>query len=53
MGVKRQKNQLVLAFMAEAEGEARSEADGGTETRVAMREHESPATYEQLMEGVC
>src|SRR5512135_1885896 len=53
MSGKRQKNQLELAFMIEAEGEARGGVDGGTETPVAAREHESPATYEQLMEEVC
>jgi len=53
MGGKRQKNQLVLAFMAEAKGEAGGYAEGGTEPLAAVSEHESPARYEQLMEEVC
>ena len=53
MSRKRQKNQLELAFMAEAEGEARGMVDGGIELSVAKRGHESPATIESLMEEVC
>ncbi|MCC7497977.1 MAG: group II intron reverse transcriptase/maturase, partial [Bryobacterales bacterium] len=53
MSDKRQKNQLVLAFLAEDEGEARGPAEEGTETLTAKRKAESPAIGEQLMEEVC
>lgn len=56
MGVKRQKNQLELAFQGEAEGEARSLRSEGTETSEAERGNESPAVShsgEGLMEEVC
>jgi RNA-directed DNA polymerase len=53
MSDKRQKNQLVLAFLAEDEGEARRAAEEGTETLTAKRRTESPAIGEQLMEEVC
>lgn len=53
MSDKRQKNQLVLAFLAEDEGEARRAAEEGTESLTAKRRTESPAIGEQLMEEVC
>jgi len=53
MGVKRQNNQLFLAFMGEGRGVASVTTSEGTETPVAKREPESPATYEPLMEEVC
>jgi RNA-directed DNA polymerase len=48
-----QKNQLVLALLAEDEGEARRAAEEGTESLAAKRRTESPAIGEQLMEEVC
>jgi RNA-directed DNA polymerase len=53
MSDRRQKNQLKLAFMAEDKGEAPRAAEEGTESPVAERRAESPATTEQLMEEVC
>src|SRR3712207_6499709 len=53
MSDKRQKNQLVLAFMAEDTGEAPRAAIEGTESFTAKRGTESPAIGEQLMEEVC
>src|SRR5919206_3795197 len=53
MSDKRQKNQLVLAFMAEDRGEAQRAAIEGTESLAAKRGTESPAIGEQLMEEVC
>jgi RNA-directed DNA polymerase len=53
MGVKRQKNQLELAFMAEARGEAPRSASEGTETFMAKRKTEHPALPVLLMEQVC
>ena len=53
MSDKRQKNQLVLAFMAEDRGEAQRAALEGTESLAAKRRTESPAIGEQLMEEVC
>ena len=53
MSDKRQKNQLVLAFMAEDTGEAQRAASEGTESLAAKRGTESPAIGEQLMEEVC
>lgn len=53
MSDKRQKNQLVLAFMAEDTGEARRAAMEGTESFAAKRGTESPAIGEQLVEEVC
>ena len=53
MSDKRQKNQLVLAFLAEDTGEARRAAEEGTESLTAKRKAESPAIGEQLMEEVC
>lgn len=53
MSGKRQKNQLVLAFMEEDRGEALNGLREGTETLTAERGTESPAIGEQLMEEVC
>jgi RNA-directed DNA polymerase len=53
MSGKRQKNQRLLAFMAESRDEVPMAASGGTEPPVAKREPESLATIEQLMEEVC
>jgi RNA-directed DNA polymerase len=53
MGDKRQKNQLVLAFMEEDRGEAPKDLREGTESSAGKREIESPAIAEQLMEEVC
>ena len=46
MSEKRQKNQRLLAFMAESRGEAPTAASGGTEPPVAKREPESLASTE-------
>ena len=53
MGDKRQKNQLVLAFMEEDRGEAPKCLPEGTESSAGKRGTESPAIAEQLMEEVC
>ncbi len=53
MSDRRQKNQLVLAFLAEDRGEAPRAAEEGTESLAAKRQSESPAIGEQLMEEVC
>src|SRR5476651_584676 len=53
MGDKRQKNQLVLAFLEEDRGEAPNDLRGGTESSAGKRGTESPAITEQLMEEVC
>ena len=54
MSVKRQKNQLQLAFDEEGRSEAPRTPREGTETRTAKRMTESPAgNDEQLMEEVC
>jgi len=53
MSDKRQKNQLVLAFLAEDTGEAPRAAEEGTESLAAERRAESPAIGERLMEEVC
>jgi RNA-directed DNA polymerase len=53
MSDKRQKNQRVLAFMAEDTGEAPTAAIEGTESLTAKRGTESPAIGEPLMEEVC
>jgi RNA-directed DNA polymerase len=53
MGDKRQKNQLVLAFLEESGGEAPKRLQEGTESSTAKRGTESPAIGEQLMEEVC
>ena len=53
MGDKRQKNQLVLAFLEEDRGEAPKGLPEGTESSAGKRGTESPAIAEQLMEEVC
>ena len=53
MGDKRQKNQLVLAFVEEDRGEAPKGLPEGTESSAGKRGTESPAIAEQLMEEVC
>ena len=53
MDDKRQKNQLVLAFMEEYRGEAPTGLREGTESCAGKRGTESPAMAEQLMEEVC
>jgi RNA-directed DNA polymerase len=53
MSGKRQKNQLVLAFLAEDRGEAPRAAEEGTESFVAKRRAESLAIGEEWMEEVC
>jgi RNA-directed DNA polymerase len=53
MDDKRQKNQLVLAFLEEDRGEAPKDFPEGTESSTGKRGTESPAIAEQLMEEVC
>ena len=53
MDDKRQKNQLVLAFMEEDRGETSKDLPEGTESSAGKRGTESPAIAEQLMEEVC
>src|ERR1035438_438237 len=53
MSDKRQKNQLVLAFMDESRSEAPMASVEGTESPAVKRGTESPAIGEQLMEEVC
>ena len=53
MDDKRQKNQLVLAFLEESRSEAPTASVEGTESLAAKRTAESPAIGEQLMEEVC
>jgi RNA-directed DNA polymerase len=53
MDDKRQKNQLLLAFMEEDRGEAPKGLPGGTESSAGKRGIESPAITERLMEEVC
>src|SRR5580698_1762522 len=53
MDDRRQKNQLVLAFMEEYRGEAPKGLQEGTESSEGKRGTESPAIAEQLMEEVC
>src|SRR5579862_8405821 len=53
MDDKRQKNQLVLAFLEEDRGEAPKCLPEGTESSAGKRGIESPAIAEQLMEEVC
>ena len=47
MGGKRQKNQLLLAFVQESRSEAPRAYIGGTEPPLAKRESESPAEDER------
>ena len=53
MNDKRPNNQLVLAFAEVSRSEAPRDSGAGTESLVAKREAESPASSEQLMEEVC
>jgi RNA-directed DNA polymerase len=53
MDDKRQKNQLVLAFLEEDRGEAPKSLPEGTESSAGKRGTQSPAIAEQLMEEVC
>src|SRR5215510_13149344 len=53
MDDKRQKNQLVLAFMEEHRGEAPKDPQGGTESCAGKPGIESPAITERLMEEIC
>jgi RNA-directed DNA polymerase len=53
MDDRRQKNQLVLAFMEESRSEAPTASEEGTESSTGKRGTESPAIAEQLMEEVC
>jgi len=54
MGVKRQNDQLVLAFPAHGKGEAPTGVGGGTEAPTAKRGTQSPAAETaHLMEEVC
>jgi RNA-directed DNA polymerase len=53
MDDKRQKNQLVLAFMEEGRSEAPTASVEGTGSSAGKRGTESPAITEQLMEEVC
>jgi RNA-directed DNA polymerase len=53
MSDKRQKNQLVLAFLEESRSEAPTASEEGTEALAAKRRFESPAIGERLMEEVC
>ena len=53
MSRKRQKSQLLLAFMAEDRDEFPTAAVEGTELPVALRNSESPTRTDSLMEEVC
>jgi RNA-directed DNA polymerase len=53
MSDKRQKNQLVLAFLEESRSEAPIASAEGTESYAAKRGTESPAIDERLVEEVC
>jgi RNA-directed DNA polymerase len=53
MSDKRQKNQLMLAFIDESRSEAPRVSTEGTESPVVKRGTESLAIGEQLMEEVC
>jgi RNA-directed DNA polymerase len=50
---KRQKNQMLLAFLDESRSEAPRVSSEGTEATVAKRGTENPAKEQQLMEEVC
>ena len=52
MSEQRQKIQLELAFHGAGEGEARTASQKGTESLMAARGTESPAT-ERMMEEIC
>ena len=53
MGIKRQNNQLRLAFGEELRSEAPMAPGEGSETLTAKRMIASPTNHEQLMEEVC
>src|SRR5579862_1514746 len=53
MGGKRQKNQLLLAFMEEGRSEAPIRSDRRAETPAAGRGNGGPAEVEPLMEEIC
>ena len=53
MDDKRQKNQLVLAFVEESRSETPTASAEGTESSAGERGTESPAIAERLMEEVC
>ncbi len=53
MDDRRQKNQLVLAFMEDYRGEAPAGLQEGTESSAGKRGMESPAIAEQLVEEIC
>jgi RNA-directed DNA polymerase len=53
MDDKRQKSQLVLAFLEESRSEAPTASEEGSESSAGKRGTESPAITEQLMEEVC
>jgi RNA-directed DNA polymerase len=53
MGRRRQKNQMLLAFMAESRDEFPMRASEGTELPAAKQQPESPTKMESLMEEVC
>jgi RNA-directed DNA polymerase len=53
MSGKRQKNQRLLAFVAEGRDEVPRTTDEGTERPVASRDAQSPTATASLMEEVC
>ena len=53
MSVKRQKNQMELAFPTTPPSEAKRTVEQGTETFAAERQSESPASSERLLEAIC
>jgi RNA-directed DNA polymerase len=53
MSEKRQKNQIELAFTYGRKGEARKDAEEGTEALMAKGVTENPTGSERLMEAVC
>ena len=52
-GVKRQKNQLELAFVPAERGEAPTDGREGTEAQRAAHDCRGPAETESLMEEIC
>jgi hypothetical protein len=52
-GVKRQKNQLELAFVPMGQGEASPLGKGGTETPRAAHACQGPASTDLRMEEIC
>jgi len=53
MGGKRQKNQMLLAFMTESRDELPTAGVEGIEPRVVEQNSESPTRTDSLMEEVC